>query len=198
MSDITVLVLPTTPPRHSFGFNFARRSQNDLTQTAHRPVMITLERVDSGDVPPSPVDARTLNEALLSPPKNTFKAARFPLQVPKRSASEPPHTSLTRTSDASNPQKRTFTDRYSPSVASTHRGELLRPPPPLFRPTTFWRRTKRSGVTGPSYSPSSYLVRRSTFIAAGLSLDKPGGDLSALCVESRVPFLVLGPDYYVL
>lgn len=63
------------------------------------------------------------------------------------------------------------------------------------RPTTFWRRTKRSGVAGASYSPSSHLIRRSTFIAAGLSLDKPEADLSALGVESRVQFIVLGPGY---
>lgn len=62
------------------------------------------------------------------------------------------------------------------------------------RPTTFWRNTKRSGVTGSSYSPSSHLIRRSTFIAAGLSLDKPIADLSALCVESRVGVVYLPPD----
>lgn len=64
----------------------------------------------------------------------------------------------------------------------------------LVRPTTFWRNTRRSGVTGASYSPSSHLIRRSTFIAAGLSLDKPVADLSALCVESRVGVVYLPPD----
>lgn len=56
----------------------------------------------------------------------------------------------------------------------------------LDRPTTFWRRTPRSGVTASSYSPSSHLIRRSTFVAAGLSFDKPMADLSALGVESRI------------
>ncbi|KIK64106.1 hypothetical protein GYMLUDRAFT_40356 [Collybiopsis luxurians FD-317 M1] len=65
-------------------------------------------------------------------------------------------------------------------------GDLLRPPPPLHRPTTFWRRNPRSGVTASSYSPSSHLIRRSTFVAAGLPFDRPMADLSALGVESRV------------
>jgi len=63
------------------------------------------------------------------------------------------------------------------------------------RPTTFWRKTKRSGVTGASYSPSSHLIRRSTFIAAGLTFDAPIHDLSALCVESRIGFIVVPPDH---
>ncbi|KAJ7226995.1 hypothetical protein GGX14DRAFT_555577 [Mycena pura] len=86
-------------------------------------------------------------------------------------------------------------------------GELVRPPPPLracppptstststltnrltpaVRPTTFWRRAHRSGVAAASYSPAAHLVRRSTFIAAGLALDAPLHDLSALGVESRI------------
>lgn len=65
-------------------------------------------------------------------------------------------------------------------------GELIRPAPPLLRPTTFWRRAHRSGVAAASYSPSSHLIRRSTYIAAGLSFDSPMHDLSALCVESRL------------
>ncbi|KAG7085480.1 hypothetical protein E1B28_003043 [Marasmius oreades] len=65
-------------------------------------------------------------------------------------------------------------------------GELLKPPPPLHRPTTFWRRTPRSGVTSSSYSPSSHVIRRSTFVAAGLPFERPMADLSALCVESRM------------
>lgn len=97
----------------------------------------------------------------------------------------------------------------------TRGGELVRPPPPLctschihllfiifssilmtilVRPTTFWRKTRRSGVTGPSYSPSSHLIRRSTYIAAGLAFDAPIHDLSALCVESRIGFIVIPSD----
>ncbi|KAF9074224.1 hypothetical protein BDP27DRAFT_1359733 [Rhodocollybia butyracea] len=75
---------------------------------------------------------------------------------------------------------------FSYGHGKTKNGDLLRPPPPLHRPTTFWRHTPRSGVTSSSYSPSSHLVRRSTFVAAGLSFDRPMADLSALGVESRV------------
>ncbi|KIY49618.1 hypothetical protein FISHEDRAFT_57900 [Fistulina hepatica ATCC 64428] len=81
-------------------------------------------------------------------------------------------------------------------------GELIRPPPPLLRPTTFWRKTRRSGVTGASYSPATHLVRRSTFVAAGLDLDRPAcdvkgrpaGDLRALCVEGRARVIVMPPE----
>jgi len=104
---------------------------------------------------------------------------------------------------------------------TTRGGELVRPPPPLrksnlyrrvwpihiyqfyhsskpVRPTTFWRKTRRSGVTGASYSPASHLIRRSTYIAAGLTFDAPIHDLSALCVESRVGFIVVPPDHSLL
>ncbi|KAF7760710.1 hypothetical protein Agabi119p4_10119 [Agaricus bisporus var. burnettii] len=88
-----------------------------------------------------------------------------------------PHPSTLSTPDRRSPPPPSFTTRG---------GELLPPPPPLLRPTTFWRKTRRSGVTGASYSPSSHLIRRSTYIAAGLQFDSPIHDLSALCVESRV------------
>ncbi|KAJ7472057.1 hypothetical protein FB451DRAFT_1367900 [Mycena latifolia] len=92
------------------------------------------------------------------------------------------------------PIRRSFTSGYSyVAEGMTMRGgELVRPPPPLrsssnqVRPTTFWRRAHRSGVAAASYSPASHLIRRSTYIAAGLSFDTPMHDLSALCVESRL------------
>ncbi|KAN0101306.1 hypothetical protein V8E55_001290 [Tylopilus felleus] len=194
MSDLTVLVSPTPlyPKQHSLGFNFARQSQNDLT----RPVMITLENVDTDDDGPrSPVEVSNLDTAFLSPPRRTFKASKSP--PPQRPASAPPLTVLPASSEDSfnTPPIADVPRRvFSPSTPAD-RSELSRPPPPLFRPTTFWRRTKRSGVASASYSPSSHLIRRSTFIAAGLSLDKPEADLSALGVESRVQFIVLAPDY---
>ncbi|KAH0838889.1 hypothetical protein J3R83DRAFT_7316 [Lanmaoa asiatica] len=194
MSDLTVLVSPTPlyPKQNSLGFNFARRSQNDL---AARPVMVILESVDlDEDGPRSPVEVSDLNAAFLSPPRRTYKASRSPsLQRP---ASAPPLTVLPTSSESlDTPPIADVPRRVSSSSTPTDRSELSRPPPPLFRPTTFWRRTKRSGVASASYSPSSHLIRRSTFIAAGLSLDKPEADLSALGVESRVQFIVLGPDY---
>ncbi|THV00414.1 hypothetical protein K435DRAFT_854761 [Dendrothele bispora CBS 962.96] len=54
------------------------------------------------------------------------------------------------------------------------------------RPTTFWRHTPRSGVTSSSFSPSTHVVRRSTFVAAGIPFERPMYDMSALGVESRV------------
>ncbi|KAJ7328961.1 hypothetical protein DFH08DRAFT_883598 [Mycena albidolilacea] len=69
---------------------------------------------------------------------------------------------------------------------STRGGELVRPPPPLLRPTTFWRKAHRSGVAAATYSPSAHLIRRSTYIAAGLAFDAPMHDLSALHVEARL------------
>ncbi|KAI4519167.1 hypothetical protein K525DRAFT_258748 [Schizophyllum commune Loenen D] len=73
------------------------------------------------------------------------------------------------------------------SLTTPCAGELVRPEPPLLRPSPFWRHTPRSGVTPLSYSPASALVRRSAFVAAGLDL-APGtkGDLRALCVDARV------------
>ncbi|KAL0563548.1 hypothetical protein V5O48_018518 [Marasmius crinis-equi] len=85
-----------------------------------------------------------------------------------------------------NSPSRTFSSPPWASGGMMKGGELVKPPPPLHRPTTFWRRTPRSGVTSSSYSPASHLIRRSTFIAAGLPFDKPMADLSALGVECRV------------
>ncbi|KAH7917988.1 hypothetical protein BV22DRAFT_1115488 [Leucogyrophana mollusca] len=205
MADLTVLVSPTPlyPRPNSLNFNFARRSQTDLT--TRRPVMVTLQTPDPA--PSSPPEKQPIDDALLSPPRNTFKASRSP---PKRPASAPPTQPSfaiePQRVPASGPPRSTFQRRVVSSFTSnTPHNELIRPPPPLsyflnshpVRPTTFWRKTKRSGVTGPSYSPSSHLIRRSTFIAAGLDLERPDADLSALCVESRVAFLVLGPDHSV-
>ncbi|KAF7361522.1 hypothetical protein MSAN_01185800 [Mycena sanguinolenta] len=75
---------------------------------------------------------------------------------------------------------------YSTEGMTLRGGELVRPPPPLLRPTTFWRKAHRSGVASATYSPSAHLIRRSTYIAAGLKFDAPMHDLSALCVETRL------------
>lgn len=50
------------------------------------------------------------------------------------------------------------------------------------RPTTFWRNIPRSAVAKPDFSP---VIRRSTFIAAGIRVDGPLSGLSALGVETR-------------
>ncbi|KAF8811352.1 hypothetical protein BYT27DRAFT_7089630 [Phlegmacium glaucopus] len=146
---------------------------------------------------------------LLSPPTNTWRSR--PRHRPTRSQSAPPErrplpaaSQEDRPPEFSNLEgdsspfvlgralKRSSTPTLSRPI--TRGGELVRPPPPLFRPTTFWRKTRRSGVTGASYSPSSHLIRRSTYIAAGLAFDAPIHDLSALCVESRVGFIVIPSD----
>ncbi|KAJ6510727.1 hypothetical protein C8R45DRAFT_1207598 [Mycena sanguinolenta] len=75
---------------------------------------------------------------------------------------------------------------YSTEGMTLRGGELVRPPPPLLRPTTFWRKAHRSGVASATYSPSAHLIRRSTYIAAGLRFDSPMHDLSALGVETRL------------
>lgn len=127
MSDLTVLVSPTPlyPKQSSLGFNFARRSQNDLS----RPVMVTLESVDSDeDGPRSPVEVSNLNAAFLSPPRRTFKSSKSP--PPQRPASAPPLTVL--------PVSSEFTShivdvprRVSSSSTPTDRSQLSPPPPPL-------------------------------------------------------------------
>ncbi|ESK88627.1 hypothetical protein Moror_3081 [Moniliophthora roreri MCA 2997] len=89
-------------------------------------------------------------------------------------------------SELSSPSRSVASAPWAAGYGQTRGGQLPKPPPPLHRPTTFWRRTPRSGVTSSSYSPSSHLIRRSTFVAAGLPFDKPMADLSALGVESRV------------
>ncbi|GLB42633.1 hypothetical protein LshimejAT787_1200820 [Lyophyllum shimeji] len=156
--------------------------------------------------------SRKFDNSLLSPPPNTWKSRPRPRHRPTRSQSAPPERKIRNPQeegDGETPAKDVPfelappdfvrpTARRSmtafPCSSSTRGGELIRPPPPLLRPTTFWRKTRRSGVSGPSYSPSSHLIRRSTFIAAGLTFDAPTHDLSALCVESRIGFIVVPPE----
>ncbi|KAG0696624.1 hypothetical protein DFH29DRAFT_1025197, partial [Suillus ampliporus] len=189
-TDLKVLVSPTPlhhpRPQSALGFslNLARRSQPELAS----PVMVTLETADPSTAPSSPVEVRTFDEALLSPPKRTFKGHRNQPSISRSQSAPPRHVSF---SEPVEPSPRRVLSTFPTTSAYTR--ELPRPAPPLFRPRTFWRKTKRSGVTGASYSPASHLVRRATFLAAGLTLDAPVADLSALGVESRVAVLVLGP-----
>ncbi|KII84892.1 hypothetical protein PLICRDRAFT_345338 [Plicaturopsis crispa FD-325 SS-3] len=206
MSDLTVLVSPSplyTPPRprSPLSLSFAsRRSSPNLNIDVSHPVMVTLE--SAPDSPPDLSSAspsvRRRDPGLLSPPRNTYKATR--VQPPPRPSSAPPYndnpiSDLASKSDTSllvsPPPRAKFNRRRTTSFAASRTGEPARPPPPVFRPTTFWRKTRRSGVTGAAYSPSSHVIRRSAFVAAGLSLDRPQSDLSALCVESRVKVICL-------
>ncbi|KAF5319458.1 hypothetical protein D9619_008469 [Psilocybe cf. subviscida] len=173
--------------------------ETDFTQPATRPRRSRTPQV--------------VDQGFLSPPVNTWKSR--PRHRPTRSQSAPPERRspgpAPPTEEEEKEQKeaqifnqealgfrkrnpnRSFTAFNGIDRPSTRGGELVKPPPPLLRPTTFWRKTRRSGVTGASYSPSSHLIRRSTYIAAGLTFDAPVHDLSALCVESRVGFIVIPP-----
>jgi hypothetical protein len=62
--------------------------------------------------------------------------------------------------------------------------QLLTPGTMPVRPTTFWKNIPRSAVAAPDFSP---VIRRSTFIAAGIQVDRPLSGLSALGVETRGP-----------
>ena len=149
-----------------------------------------------------------INSALLSPPslkrRSSFRTERSASPPPLRPASAPPKlVSLEYPSSpftSGNPPPWYFSRN---SLAARRAGRTVTvPPPPLgqifvpihlsiisdpsaVRPTTFWRRANKSGVSDPSYSPSFHLIRRSAFIAAGLDLDKPSVDISAFSVESR-------------
>ncbi|KAF8881001.1 hypothetical protein BD779DRAFT_1675669 [Infundibulicybe gibba] len=217
MTDLTVLVSPTPLyPAQRAGFAFGRGSPRPVS----RPIMVTLETEsespeEEADTPKSQLSwpskgrraSTDADSSLLSPPANTWKAQPQPKPRPRhrptRSQSAPPERTLSREEKspiietfpatiALRPKpKRNFT---AFTTGTTRGGELVRPPPPLLRPTTFWRKNRRSGVTGASYSPSYHLIRRSTFIAAGLTFDAPIHDLSAFCVESRVGFIVIPPE----
>ncbi|KDR71658.1 hypothetical protein GALMADRAFT_143905 [Galerina marginata CBS 339.88] len=189
--------------------------ETEIDQEADREKPNVVSPVDEDFVeqPTSPPrrsrTPRIVDSNLLSPPINTWKAR--PRHRPTRSQSAPPERRAVfpAPEDEKTPEsasfnqeqlgfvprnpKRSFTS-FTANRQTTQGGELVRPPPPLLRPTTFWRKTRRSGVTGASYSPASHLIRRSTYIAAGLTFDAPVHDLSALCVESRVGFIVIPPD----
>jgi hypothetical protein len=44
--------------------------------------------------------------------------------------------------------------------------------PLLVRPKSFWKNHPRSALTSPAWSPCSQVVRRSTFVAAGMNIDQ--------------------------
>ncbi|KAJ7140079.1 hypothetical protein C8R43DRAFT_928722 [Mycena crocata] len=212
MSDLTVLVspIPLYPgPSSPFSSVASRRNRSPS------PIMVTLESEAAASMSESAARTAgpSVDPALLSPPINTWKArprslteSQRPRHRPTRSQSAPP-TQMEFVIAAEPPSPAASVDNFNLNVRKPVRrsrtsfgagysyvaegmtmrgGELVRPPPPLLRPTTFWRRAHRSGVAAASYSPASHLIRRSTYIAAGLSFDAPMHDLSALCVESRL------------
>ncbi|KAF7328739.1 hypothetical protein MVEN_02502600 [Mycena venus] len=212
MSDLTVLVspIPLYPGPSSPLASRRNRSPSPIMVTleSESPSKSTSESAARTDGP-------SIDPGLLSPPINTWKARprsrtenQRPRHRPTRSQSAPPtQTKFVEAADPPSPAASVdnFNDHLSPPPRRSIRrsmtgfgysysvegmtmrgGELVRPPPPLLRPTTFWRKAHRSGVAAATYSPSAHLVRRSTYIAAGLAFDAPMHDLSALCVESRL------------
>lgn len=173
--------------------------------------------------PHAPQPQHVVDDTHLSPPTNTF-TSRPPRRRPsvgQRPSSAPPTTTrYTNRRGSVDVFEQPVLSPRTPRVRGANYArspELIKPPPPLcalllpfviipllshaqcdahatVRPKTFWRHTTRSGVTSSSYSPSSHLIRRSTFIAAGLDLDRPRADLSALGVESRIGLVILPPS----
>lgn len=195
----------------------------DEGQSSGKPHSLSPSTPRKGRVRPPRLDSTLLSPPIntwKSKPRPRHRPTRSQSAPPERTIfKESKEDSLVVSDVAVDPIRSTYTlplpkpTRSFTDFPTTHGGELLRPPPPLceflifqlcitkisficpVRPTTFWRKTRKSGVTGPSYSPSSHLIRRSTYIAAGLTFDAPIHDLSALCVESRVGFIVIPPDH---
>lgn len=200
----TVLVSPTPTRAHQ------NRPSVSLIPTVNIEMAAT----------PSPKSSpqNSLDNSLLSPPEHRRFVSRPRTPKIRRPASAPP-TIVTFDNQVTcfvehweeEPQQ----ESYRSSLQDLRPGDLIRPTPLLckslfgiihdsllsshliVRPTTFWRKLPQSGVRSASYSPSSHLIRRSTFIAAGLSLDQPVDDISAFGVESRVGVVFLPADFTI-
>ncbi|KAF8900826.1 hypothetical protein CPB84DRAFT_1847070 [Gymnopilus junonius] len=174
-----------------------------------------------------PRDPVVLDSNLLTPPVNTWKAAR-PRHRPTRSQSAPPErrnsagpgvgvggsptsqyfgstTALTPTAAFNYNQpplllagprntKRSFTS-FTVDRQTTQGGELVRPPPPL-RDAPYDILAQDSPIRSNRRIVLALLASYPavTYVAAGLAFDAPVHDLSALCVESRVGFIVIPSD----
>jgi hypothetical protein len=203
MTDLTTLHSPSSlylPLAKETGLprRFNRRSTLPFVSTP----TVTVQMVDTDPPPLSPVRVRDKN--LLSPPPNTFRSRGHrtrrlpsaPSEHSPESIHSPGHSSLPESLPRPSRRSCTLTVVPPPTtlcmylpmtrVCSTNSVPV--------RPKPFWRNTCRSAVTGTFYASSLHLIRRSTFIAAGLRFDKPIADLSALGVESRIGIVVLLPD----
>ncbi|KZP23122.1 hypothetical protein FIBSPDRAFT_1043086 [Athelia psychrophila] len=183
MTDLTVLIAPQPLPRTTTFGSFARRAPSP----ASRPIAVTLQ--------PTADEPRSSSTGSSSPTNTEFDSTWKPrprpahIHTPTLYIHPNPHNHRkTRLADIEpqaqaeldhfkqfDAQWRRDSSRTPKRRASTRAGEPVRPTPPLFRPTTFWRH-----------------ARRSTF-AAGLTLNAPRADPSALSVESRsrVGFVVI-------
>jgi hypothetical protein len=187
MTDLTTLHSPSSlylPLAKETGLprRFNRRSTLPFVSTP----TVTVQMVDTDPPPLSPVRVRDKN--LLSPPPNTFRSRGHRTRRLPSAPSEHSPESIHSPGHSSLPESLPRPSRRSCTLT------VVPPPTTLFRPKPFWRNTCRSAVTGTFYASSLHLIRRSTFIAAGLRFDKPIADLSALGVESRIGIVVLLPD----
>ncbi|KAJ7709202.1 hypothetical protein B0H14DRAFT_3023182, partial [Mycena olivaceomarginata] len=157
------------------------------------PIMVTLESSESGPSGSAAISESAARTRVHRP--RAAQPAHQHLEVPAAASAHtiaeraPTQTSFVVPAPADEQQPRRSIDDWAHGLRratsfgaagygySTRGGELVRPPPPLLRPTTFWRKAHRSGVAAATYSPSAHLIRRSTYIAAGLA---------ALHVEARL------------
>ncbi|KAI0050078.1 hypothetical protein FA95DRAFT_1603774 [Auriscalpium vulgare] len=190
MADLTVLYEPHPVRSRRSGlrllFNGKPATPPLLTPVSKVTPMITLEFVDDAlNMPRSPLRAR--DDALLSPP------TRSSSRRPPRPASAPPESPSARRTTFSVPVFPLPRPRSRASSPCRAPPELVRPAPPLLRPQAFWRHNARSDNTTSCCAQSVPLVRRSTFIAAGLDMKRPYADLSVFAVESRIDLVTLPP-----
>ncbi|KAH9995287.1 hypothetical protein BJV77DRAFT_1059733 [Russula vinacea] len=193
MTDLTILHAPSTlslPDTKETGLRFAFNRRSLTPRPLISTPMVTVQMVETDSPPPSPVGFQ--DHSLLSPPRRSFRSKDSHRVTRTRPSSAPPGKSRTISPHDHFPSRPKSPDFVSGSHSSIP--IVVRPETTLFRPKPFWRNTPRSAVSGTFYASSLHLIRRSTFIAAGLRFDKPIADLSALGVESRIGIVVLLPD----
>ncbi|KLO18098.1 hypothetical protein SCHPADRAFT_925433 [Schizopora paradoxa] len=191
MADLTILSPASLP---SFPFSIGRSTEDLRKKLAVNEVQVSpaiaftfTEATFDDDVPASQTATRPEvrhDPFLLSPPKaRPGRVRRVSAPAKVQSSSIPPpiaeededEEELTGEGERAHSYTRSFrpfTYPSSPNLLGFEDAsgvDLPRPPPPL----------------------CSYIVRRSTFVAAGLNLDRPREDLSALGVELRVTGVVL-------
>ncbi|KAK7438579.1 hypothetical protein VKT23_017914 [Stygiomarasmius scandens] len=180
--------IDVTPPQSQSGMPPYSSSQTTLPLARGRTPAQRHRPTRSRSAPPFKTSFDENNSPQTPSSREPFSAGIDGYGHPRRSYTT--HSTYSATSSTVSSPSSSFSApswALGPGKGSKARGgELLRPPPPLHRPTTFWRHTPRSGVTSSSFSPSTHVVRRSTFVAAGIPFEKPVYDMSALGVESRV------------
>jgi hypothetical protein len=136
MTDLTILHAPSTlylpeaKTETGLRFAFDRWSLPPSRPVISTTPMVTVEMVDTGSPPPSPVMAQDHN--LLSPPRRSSKSKDSPRVLRPRPASAPPErSSIVRTID---PRDRLSPRPRSPDPVSVRRSPIpivVRPPTTL-------------------------------------------------------------------